>query len=59
MVNTETRLIVFFATEDGEALYSQQKKRPGAECNSDHQAVIAKFRLKLKKVEKNHWTTKI
>ena len=26
MVNTEIRLIVFFATKDGEALYSQQKQ---------------------------------
>ena len=26
MVNTETRLIVFFAAKDGEALYSQQKE---------------------------------
>ena len=26
MVNTKIRLIVFFATEDGEALYSQQKQ---------------------------------
>ena len=26
MVNTETRLIIFFATKDGEALYSQQKQ---------------------------------
>ena len=26
MVNTETRLILFFAAEDGEALYSQQKQ---------------------------------
>ena len=26
MVNTETRLIIFFAAEDGEALYSQQKQ---------------------------------
>ena len=26
MVNTEIRLIVFFADEDGEALYSQQKQ---------------------------------
>ena len=26
MVNTEIRLIIFFATEDGEALYSQQKE---------------------------------
>ena len=26
MVNTETRLIIFFAAKDGEALYSQQKQ---------------------------------
>ena len=26
MVNTEIRLILFFAAEDGEALYSQQKQ---------------------------------
>ena len=26
MVNTEIKLIMFFATEDGEALYSQQKQ---------------------------------
>ena len=26
MVNTEIKLIIFFAAEDGEALYSQQKQ---------------------------------
>ena len=26
-VNTEIRLIIFFAAKDGEALYSQQKKK--------------------------------
>ena len=26
MVNTEMRLIIFFAAEDGESLYSQQKE---------------------------------
>ena len=26
MVNTKIRLIIFFVAEDGEALYSQQKK---------------------------------
>ena len=26
MVNTDVRLIIFFAAEDGEALYSQQKQ---------------------------------
>ena len=37
-----------------EALYSQQQqKRPGADCGSDHQLLIAKFRLKLKNTGKN------
>ena len=44
MVNTKIRLIIFFAANDGEALYSQQKQ--------DHELLIAKFRLKLKKVGK-------
>ena len=52
MVNTEIRLIIFFAAKDGEALYSQKKKRPGADCASDHEILIAKLRLKLKKVGK-------
>ena len=50
MVNTEIRLIIFFAAKDGGALYSQQKTRPGADCGSDHELLITKFRLKLKKV---------
>ena len=29
MVNTEIRLIIFFAVEDGETVYSQKKTRPG------------------------------
>ena len=52
MVNTEIRLFTFFAAKDGESLYSQQKTRPGADCGSDHELLIAKFRLKLKKVGK-------
>ena len=43
---------MFFAAKDGEALYSQQKTRPGADCGSYHELLIAKFRLKLKKVGK-------
>ena len=30
------------------------KTRPGANCGSDHELLIAKFRLKLKKVEKTN-----
>ena len=58
MVNTEIRLNIFFAAKDGEALNSHQKKRSGAECDSDHELLIAKFRLKLKKVEKTSKTFK-
>ena len=50
MVTTEIRLIVFFEDKDGEALYSPQKTTPGADCGSDHELLIAKFRLKLKKM---------
>ena len=53
MVSIEIRLIIFFAAKDGEALYSQQKQdQELAGCGSDHQLLIAKFRLKLKKIEK-------
>ena len=50
MVNIKIKLIIFFAQEDGEALYGQQKTRPGTDCGSDHKLLTAKFRLKLKKV---------
>ena len=49
MVNTEIRLIIFFADKDGETLQSA-KTRLGADCGSDHELLITKFRLKLKKV---------
>ena len=52
MVNTKIRLIIFFAVKDGEALYSEQKRRPGADCGSDHELFIAELRLKLKTVGK-------
>ena len=48
MVNAKIRLIIFFAAKDGEALYSQQKQ----DRSSDHELLIAKFRLKLKKIGK-------
>ena len=38
-----------------EKLYTVRKKkktRPGADCDSDHELLIVKFRLKLKKVGK-------
>ena len=35
-----------------EKLYTVSKTRPGADYGSDHELLIAKFRLKLKKVGK-------
>ena len=35
-----------------EKLYIVSKTRPGADCGSNHELLIAKFRLKLKKVGK-------
>ena len=35
-----------------EKLYMSAKTRPGVDCGSDHQLLIAKFRLKLKKARK-------
>ena len=53
MVNTNIKFIIFFATEDGEFLYRQQKQDLDlSDCGSDHELLIAKFRLKLKKVGK-------
>ena len=58
MVNTEIRLIIFFAAKM-QKLYTvrkkkkkQQQPRLGADYGSDHELLIAKFILKLKKVEK-------
>ena len=50
MVNTEIRLIIF-AVKEGEALYSQQKQDQEL-TGSDHELLITKLRLKLKKVGK-------
>ena len=52
MVNTKIRLIIIFAAKDGEALFSQQKQ-DWELTGSDHELLIAKFRLKLKKAGEN------
>ena len=53
--------ITRWSTPKSDWLYSLQPKinsiqsaktRPGADCDSDHELLIAKFRLKLKKVGK-------
>ena len=46
MVNTEIRLIIFFAAKDGEALYSQQKQ--------DQELTVAQIRNSLQtQIEEN------
>ena len=35
-----------------EKLYTVSKNKTGADCGSDHEPLVARFRLKLKKVEK-------
>ena len=62
------RRLYIWTSQDGQhrnqtdcILYSQRwrspiqstKTRPGADCGSDHELLIAKFRLKLKKVGKS------
>ena len=49
IINSKIRLIKFFAGKDGEALYSQQKQDQELTVT---QILIAKFKLKLKKVRK-------
>ena len=51
MVNTEIRMTLFFAAKNGSCIQSA-KTRLGADCGSDHELLIAKFRLKLEKVGK-------
>ena len=52
MVNTEIRLIISFSSQRWRSSIQSAKARPGADCGSDHELLIAKFRLKLKKVGK-------
>ena len=52
MVNTEIRLIIFFAAKDGEALYSQQKKDQELTVAQIMNSSLQNSDLKLKKVGK-------
>ena len=48
MINTKIKSIIFLQPKM-EKLYTVSKTRPGADRGSDHELLIAKFRLKLKK----------
>ena len=56
MVNAEIRLIIFFAAKMEKLCTVRKKTRSGADCGSDHELLIAKFSLKLKKVGKTTMT---
>ena len=45
-------VFVYFPRQRQRSSIQSAKTRPGAYCGSDHELLIAKFRLKLKKVEK-------
>ena len=55
MVNTEIRLIIFFAAKGGEALYTQQKQDQELTVAQIMNSLLPNF--KLKKVGKplDHW----
>ena len=50
MVDTKIRLITSFAAKEYRSSIQSAKTRPGAYSGSDHELLIAKFRLKLKKL---------
>ena len=52
MVNTEIRVDYILCSQRWRSSLQSAKTRPGADCGSDHELLIAKFRLKLKKVGK-------
>ena len=44
---------MYFCSQRWKSSIQSAKTRPGADYGSDHELLIAKFRLKLKKVGKN------
>ena len=53
MVNTKIRLISYIlCSQRWRSSIQSAKARPGADCGSDHELLITKFILKLKKVGK-------
>ena len=53
MINTEIRLYQnILCSQRWRSSIQSTKTRPGADCGSNHEFLIAKFRLKLKKLGK-------
>ena len=49
MITSEIKLIMFFATEDGEALYSQQKQNLELAVTNNHETLLQNSGLNWKK----------
>ena len=52
MVNTENQINFILCSQRWRSSIQSAKTRPGVDCGSDHELLITKFRLKLKKVGK-------
>ena len=48
----QNQIDYIFCSQRWRSSIQSAKTRPGADCGSDHELLIAKFRVKLKKVEK-------
>ena len=51
--STQNHIDYILCSQRWRSPIQSEKTRPGADCGLDHQLLIAKFRQKLKKVEKN------
>ena len=49
-----TYICIYLCSQRWRSYIESAKTRPGADCGSDHELLIAKFRLKLKKVGKTN-----
>ena len=58
MVNTEIRLIIFFAAKDGEALYSQQKQDQELTVAQTMNSLLPNSDL-IEESRENHQTTQV
>ena len=52
MANTEIKIDYILCSQRWRSPIQSAKTRPGADCGSNYELLIAKFRIKLKKVEK-------
>ena len=59
MVNTEIRLIILFAAEDGEILYSQQKQDQELAVKHKPWTPYCQIQTQIEESRENHYTIKV